>query len=222
MPTTTDAQLLTFNNWTFRLQMPQRQPTRLLVLLHGWMGDENSMSVLARNLSPEIAILAPRGIFAVPEGGYSWREIRPGTWGQASLDDFRPAADGLIAFLDGWAASSGLQVAQFDGMGFSQGAALAYTLALLYPQRLRQVAALSGFIPEGGQALLVSQHLSDKPVFISHGRQDDVIPVDQSRLAATQFQQAGASVAYCESDAGHKVSKECLKEMESFFNDGWQ
>ena len=219
MPTATDPQLLTFDNWVFRLLMPQVQPKRLLVLLHGWMGDENSMGVLARKLSPNIAILAPRGIFAVPEGGFSWREIRPGTWGQASLEDFRPAAQSLIAFLDDWAASTGLDVTQFDLIGFSQGAALAYILALLYSQRVRRLAALSGFIPEGGQALLAGQRLSGKPIFVSHGRQDDMIPVEQSRMAVAQLQQADASVTYCESEAGHKVSKECLRAMEKFFGE---
>jgi phospholipase/carboxylesterase len=196
--------------------MPQAQPKSILVLLHGWMGDENSMGVLAHNLSPEIAILAPRGIFAVPQGGYSWRVIKPGTWGMASMEEFRPAADGLVTFLDEWAASTGLDGNQFDLMGFSQGAAFLYSLSMLYPQRVRRLVALSGFIPQGGTALLNTESFSGKPVFVSHGRQDDVIPVEQSRQAVAQLEQAGALVIYCESDAGHKVSKECLKEMEMF------
>lgn len=220
MPTVTDPQLFTLGDWTYRLRMPQAQPKSILVLLHGWMGDENSMGVLARNLSPEIAILAPRGIFTVPQGGYSWRVVKPGTWGMASLEEFRPAADGLVTFLDEWAASTGLiglDGNQFDLMGFSQGTALSYAMSLLHPSRVRRLVALSGFIPQGGSALLTAERFSGKPVFVSHGRHDDVIPVEQSRQAVAQLEQAGARVSYCESDAGHKVSKECLKEMESFF-----
>ena len=217
MPTTTDSQLVMYKDWTFRLRMPAAKPKRLLVLLHGWMGDENSMGVLARNLAPEIAILSPRGIVAVPEGGYSWREIRPGTWGSAALEDFQPAARALIAFLDDWGASAGLEVDQFDLMGFSQGAAMTYTMALLYPQRVWQMAALSGFIPGGGIFLPAMPQLSEKKVFVSHGRQDDMVPVEESRRAVQQLEQAGALVTYCESDTGHKISKECLKAMEMFF-----
>ncbi len=217
MPTVTDPQLLTLGNWTYRLRMPQAHPRSILVLLHGWMGDENSMWVFARNLSPEIAILAPRGIFVVPQSGYSWREIKPGTWGMASMDEFRPAADGLKSFIDEWAASAGVNDDQFDLVGFSQGTALSYTFSLLYPQRVRRLAALSGFIPEGGLALLTPEQFSGKPVFVSHGRQDDMIPVGQSRVAVAQLEQVGAQVTYCESDAGHKVGKECLNEMEMFF-----
>jgi phospholipase/carboxylesterase len=185
--------------------------------MHGWMGDENSMWVLVRNLSPEIAILSPRGPFPVPEGGYSWREIKPGTWGNASVADLEPAAEALLAFVDEWADSAGVEGNQFDLMGFSQGAAMSYTLALLYPQRVRRLAALSGFIPEGGEALLATHRLTGTPVFVSHGRQDDLIPVDQARKALTQLEKADALVTYCESDTGHKVSKDCLKEMEMFF-----
>jgi len=187
MPTTTDPQILTFKDWSFRMRMPAVKPKRFLILLHGWKGDENSMLVFARNLATDIAILAPRGIFTVPEGGYSWREIRPGTWGLASLEDFRPAAEALVAFVDEWAATAGMDLDQFDLMGFSQGAAMTYTLALLYPQRIRQLAAISGFIPEGGQFLPVMPRLNGKQVFISHGRKDDVVPVEQSRKAVLQF-----------------------------------
>ncbi len=63
------------------------------------------------------------------------------------------------------------------------------------------------------------QRFSGKPIFISHGRQDELIPVEQARRAATLLREAGAQVTYCESDAGHKVSKECLKEMEIFLGE---
>jgi phospholipase/carboxylesterase len=217
MPTVTDPQLLTFKNWIFRLRLAKPTPGRLLVLIHGWMGDENSMWVFTRNLSPDYAILGPRGPFAVTEGGYSWREVGPGTWGMSPLEDLRPAADALLAFVDDWAASARMDVNQFDLMGFSQGAAMTYTLAFLYPERVRKLAALSGFIPEHGEALLASQRFSGKAVFVSHGRKDELIPVEQARKAVAQLERAGAQVTYCESDGGHKVGKECLKEMDMFF-----
>jgi len=145
------------------------------------------MWVLARNLPPEIAILAPRGPFPVPEGGYSWREIKPGTWGNASMEDLHPAAEALLAFVDDLAASIGAEGNQFDLMGFSQGAAMSYTLALLYPQRIRQLAALSGSSPKVGWLCLTAIDYPEKPVFVSHGRQDDLIPVEQSRMAVAQL-----------------------------------
>ena len=190
MPTATEPQLLTSHGWIFRLRGAQTKPGRLLILIHGWMGDENSMWVLARNLSPNYEIIAPRGHFPVAKGGYSWREIRSGTWGMSSLDDLRPAAEALLAFVENYSISGGIDDGQFDLMGFSQGAAMVYTLALLCPERIRRMAVLSG-----------------------------LIPVDGARRAATLLRMAGAKITYCESDAGHKVSKECLTEMEVFLGE---
>ena len=217
MPTVTEPRLLRFNNWVFRLSATDPKSKSLLILIHGWMGDENSMWVLARKLASDRTILAPRGPVAVPEGGYSWREVKPGTWGNATMEDLRPAAEDLLAFVDEWSASALIDVNQFDLMGFSQGAAMAYTLALLYPQRIRKMAALSGFIPEGGDAFLFRHQFEGKPVFVSHGRMDKMIPVEQARKAVAWLEGADARVTYCESETGHKASKECLKEMERFF-----
>jgi phospholipase/carboxylesterase len=217
VPTVTEIQPLTFKNWIFRLRPAQAEPVRLLILIHGWMGDENSMWVLARKLSPNYTILAPRGIYPVAEGGFSWREIRPGSWGKATIEDLRPAAKALLAFIDDWSTASGIDAGQFGLIGFSQGAALAYTMALIHPERVKKFAAVSGFIPENGENLLASKLYSGKSIFITHGRQDHLIPVEQARRAVKMQKRAGAQVTYCESETGHKVSRDCLKAMELFF-----
>jgi phospholipase/carboxylesterase len=219
VPTAIEPEILTFKDWTFRLRRAQARPERLLILLHGWMGDENSMGVLAHNLTPSYTILSPRAPFKAPEGGYSWREIKPGTWGMASLEDLQPAAEALLAFVDEWSIMAGMNPLQFDLMGFSQGAALAYSLILLHPERVRRLAALAGFIPGGGEAWLSPQRFAGKAVFVSHGRQDDMVPVDQARRAVALLKEAGAQVSYCESDSAHKISKECLRAMEKFLGE---
>ena len=217
MLTETDAQFLTFGNWVFRFRPAQEKPARLLILLHGWTGDENSMGIFARKLSPRFSILAPRAPFTASDAGYSWREMKPGTGGLPTLDDLRPAAESLLAFIDEWAISAGMEARQFDLIGFSQGAAMTYAFTLLYPARVRALAALSGFLPDGAGNLLAARPFTGKPVFISHGRQDDMISVELARKSVALLEGSGVQVTYCESDGGHKVSKECLDEMEAFF-----
>jgi phospholipase/carboxylesterase len=219
VPTATESQLYHFRDWAFRFQAAQAEPSRLLIVMHGWMGDENSMWVLLRRLSSHYDILAPRGSYPVPEGGYSWREIRPNTWGNASLEALRPSTERLLEFVDEWSIFAGVNASQFDVMGFSQGAAMTITLALLHPERIRRLVVLSGFIPENGEFLLNSDRLSGKPVFLSHGRQDELIPVERARLTLNLLKKAGALVTYCESDAGHKVSKGCMLAMEKYLEE---
>jgi phospholipase/carboxylesterase len=217
VPTVTDAQLATFGEWTFRFRPAQGTPERLLILLHGWTGDENSMGVLAQKLASKYSILAPRAPFPVPQGGYSWRKMTPGTWGRMSLEELRPAAESLLKLVDEWPLLADVAARPFDLMGFSQGACMSYAFAMLYPGRVRSLAALSGFLPDGMEGLLAARTLAGKLVFVAHGRQDDMVAVERARRAVALLQEAGVAVTYCESDGGHRVSKECLRGMEEFF-----
>jgi predicted esterase len=73
-------------------------------------------------------------------------------------------------------------------------------------------------LPGGSEAWLAAHALEGKRVFVAHGRQDEIIPVEQARQAVAWLEASGVNVSYCESDGGHRVGKECLKGMESFFS----
>ena len=201
--------------WTCRIRPATDHPTRLVVLLHGWTGDENSMWLFTRKIPGQYAILLPRAPFPTSAGGFSWRDISPGTWGLPSLDDLRPSAEKLLAFLDIWISATAFETKRLDVVGFSQGAAMAYCMALLFPGRVDKIVALAGFLPSGSETRLGA--LDGKQVFIAHGREDDLVPIERARQAQSLLKDAGIPVTYCESDGGHKVNSSCLKRMESFF-----
>jgi phospholipase/carboxylesterase len=217
VPTPIDSDLHEFNHWIFRFRPSFTSPCRLLVMLHGWTGDENSMWVFARKLPQHLAILSPRGLFPAQGAGYSWREIKPDNGLLPGMDDLHPSASALIDFIDGWTETKKINADQFDLIGFSQGAALAFAVAILYPERIRSLAALSGFLPKGGGEMLTTHTLAGKKIFISHGRQDEMVPVNLSRRAANLLEISGAKVTYCETDGGHKVSVECFSRISDLF-----
>jgi len=217
MPIVNEFQVRTFDDWVFRWRPSGSSPGRLLLLLHGWKGSEDSMWVFTRDLPRDYALLAPRAPHADPEGGYTWRALTEGAWGFPALSDLQPAADALLSFLDSWSVSAGIDADEFDLMGFSQGAALALTLSVLHPGRIRSLAVLSGFLPAGAETLLERQPFIGKAIFVAHGTKDELVPVERARSAVTQLERAGARITYCESQAGHKVSKECFGAIASFF-----
>ena len=217
MQTKTDAEIHEFRDWVFRYRPGLGAPAHFLLMLHGWTGDENSMWYFARTIPEQTAILAPRAPYPAPEGGYTWRSVTPGTWGYPTVDDLRPAAEAFLGFVDGWAHSLGLDPHPFDLVGFSQGAALSYVITILHPKLVRTLTALSGFMPGGADGLMIPNLLEGKPVFVAHGRQDDMVPVEKAHRSVDLLEKSGALVTYCESDGGHKVSRECLKGMELFF-----
>lgn len=217
MSTGIDAELHEFRDWKFRYRPARVKPSWLLLLIHGLSGDENSMWIFSRNLPGNFTILAPRGIHVSREGGYTWRKVRPNMMGLPVMEELRPSADALIGFVDDWSQSEGLATKKFDVIGFSQGAALTYTLAILHPDRIRALAALSGFIPKGAEDLVASGILAGKPIYVSHGRQDDMVPVEMARRSVALLEKSGAHVKYCETDGGHKVSADCFSELSDIF-----
>jgi len=214
-----DTELLTFSGWTLRQRRPSQEPARLLLLLHGWSGDENSMWVFARDLSPRYWMLAPRAPYAATPAGFSWRPPHASTFGRPSLEMLRPSAQALIALVDGFAAAHGVDATTFDAIGFSQGAALLALLTLLYPQRLRKAAILAGFLPAGAEELIHSAPLRGKQIFVAHGTQDEMVPIERARQSISLLEQGGAEVIFCEDAVGHKVSAACLRAMQSYLQD---
>lgn len=217
MPTVIDAEFREFRDWRFRYRPAIGEPARLLMLLHGLSGDENSMWVFARNLPAHVAIVAPRGLYIAREGGYTWRKVRPNMRGLPVLNELRPSAEELIGFVDDWTQTAGVIANQIDLIGFSQGAALAYTLAILHPERIRALAALSGFIPKGAEDILAKGILAGKPIFVAHGRQDDMVPLKLARRSVALLEESGARVDYCETDGGHKVNADCFPGLVDIF-----
>jgi phospholipase/carboxylesterase len=219
MQAANNTELITFDNWTLRVRTSQSRSAHLLVLIHGWTGDENSMWIFARGLGEEYWVIAPRGPHPAETRGYSWRPPQPATFGRPSLDSLRPAAEALIRLVDGYSSSVRIEAGRFDVIGFSQGAALTNVLAMLYPDRVRKMGVLAGFVPSGMDAIIGARPLAGKQVFVAHGTEDELVPVDRARASIALLEQAGAVVTYCEDVVGHKVSAACSRALGKFLED---
>jgi phospholipase/carboxylesterase len=186
-------------------------------MLHGWTGDENSMWVFVRKFPADRWFLAPRGPHPAAEGGFSWRPFRPDSFGRPSLDNLRDSAEALVRLVDAYAAERRIEAVQFDVMGFSQGAALSNVLACLHPHRIHHAGILAGFMPSGMDEIIAQKPLAGKQIFVAHGTQDNLVPIDRARASMSLLEQAGADVTCCEAEVGHKVSADCLRALQSFF-----
>jgi phospholipase/carboxylesterase len=174
-------------------------PHRLLVLIHGWAQNENSLWKLTDGLPADYRIVAPRGPYFKAEGEYGWRPTILGR--RSRLEENLGPAQDLVARVDGWAAEIGFDVPRFSVMGFSQGAALVYVLAYLFPERLSRAVVLSGYPPRGLD--LSETHLVDIPFLVSHGTRDDIIDIEEARRALPMLGEAGARVTWVEEDVAH-------------------
>ena len=219
MPDPNNASLISFKEWTLRIRESKDSSPRLLLLIHGLTGDENSMWVFAQALPADYWIVAPRAPYPAEPSGYSWRLPQFKNMDQLHLDQLKISAAALIRLVDEYSLSVGLDAHVFDVMGFSQGAAMSNLLAFLYPQRIRKVGILAGFVPNGLDELVPQRPLEGKPFFVAHGTKDEMVTVDRARTSIEILEQAGAQVTYCEDEVGHKVSITCLRALRDFFAD---
>ena len=219
MPDLNSPALISFENWTLRVRESTQPSPRLMLLIHGFTGDENSMWVFARDLPANYWIVAPRAPHVSEPSGYSWRPPQFENMNMLSLDLLRSSAEALIHLVDEYSASVGVEASTFDVMGFSQGGAMSSLLAFLYPERVRKIGILAGFVPNGLEELISQRPLEGKPFFVAHGTKDEMVPVDRARASIKILEQAGATVTYCEDEVGHKVSVTCLRSLKSFLGD---
>lgn len=211
-----ESDLLNLDEWTLRVREPDGPgPHPVILMVHGRTGDEESMWIFASRLPEDALLIAPRALHVDDDGGYSW--VPDHSWDSwSSVDEFRPAVNALLELL----TRERFPSADFSDLrmvGFSQGAALIYTLGLLYPDRVRALAGLAGFVPDGARSLAMDRPLAGKPVFHAHGSRDKTVPVAKAREAVELLEMAGANVTYCEDDVGHKLSITCFRGLQAFF-----
>lgn len=204
------------NGWHFLVQRPQNEtsPKPILLLLHGHKGNEKVMWTLAKPIRDKTVMIAPRAPVKIGEDQYSWHRIST-NW--LSINTYHELADALLTHINLLIEKEGLKVSKYDVMGFSQGAVMAYALALLYPDLIRKVAALSGFIPHAWMGDLDKHSFNQKAFFIAHGTQDEIVPIQKARQSVSWLRENNARVTFCEAETGHKLSSNCFNDLGDFF-----
>src|SRR5438094_10583755 len=104
---------------------------------------------------------------------------------------------------------NGMPAAKIVIAGFSQGGAIALQTALRYPERLAGVLALSAYLPQA--ASLQSERSPANqgiPIFMAHGRYDDIIPPRRAEESRKLLEAAGYPVEWHEYPMPHSVCPE--------------
>ena len=101
--------------------------------------------------------------------------------------------------------------------GFSQGGAIALHTATRYPKKLAGVLALSTYLPL--KATLAKQaHAANlaTPIFMAHGRADDIISLDRALASRLSLQESGFTVQWHEYAMAHSVCAEEINDIRLF------
>lgn len=170
-----------------------------LLLLHGTGGNEDDLLPLAQMISPGSALLSPRG--KVLEGGMPrfFRRLAEGVFDE---EDVRRRAHELADFIEEARKAYGL--AAPIAVGFSNGANIAAAVLQLRPEALAGAVLLRAMVPLQDPPAV---DLKGKPILITSGISDPIIPADNAKRLVGLLKDAGADVQHHMLPTGHGLSQ---------------
>lgn len=192
-------------------------PFPTIVALHGWGANAHDLLGLAPYLhGGQAVVLCPEGPVRVPIGegleGRGWFPITAG--GPLDLAGFEQAVAELGRFLEDAFERFPVDRHKVILLGFSQGGVLAYDLALRNPTRFAGLVALSSWLPEALAETVVKQEEHQGfPVFVAHGSQDPMIPVQRAQESRDTLLGFGVGLTFHEYDMGHELRPETLRDL---------
>jgi phospholipase/carboxylesterase len=204
---------------------------RAIVLLHGWGAPGDDLVPLGE------ALVAERTRVFVPAGPLPHSDFRRAWWHLDAADrpvhvlraDHPTPAALNPAVLAARAAVQSLlaEIHEKHGPerillgGFSQGAMLSVdvTLALDPPAgvpKVERVFALSGVLIADALPGLRAQRGERAPAFVSHGRQDGMLPFAAGERLQQLLASAGHAITWRPFDGEHEIPPATVRELVSF------
>jgi phospholipase/carboxylesterase len=182
-----------------RYEPGKRRGAPPLLLLHGTGGDENDLLPLGQAIAPGSALLSVRG--KVLEHGMPrfFRRLAEGVFDE---NDVRRRANELADFVAD--ARKRYALTAPIALGYSNGANIAAAMLLLRPQELAGAILLRAMVP---LARPPKPDLARKPVLITSGQRDPIVPASNAAELAGQLTHAGANVQHSVLPTGHELTQ---------------
>ena len=191
----------------------------LIVLLHGYGSNEQDLFSFASELPDDVFIISFRAPYDLMYGSYAWYAINFDADENkfSDLDQARASRDLIMQNITQILAQYPININDITLIGFSQGAILSYAIALSYPQKIKQIVALTGYV---NQEIMVenfkSNNFSKLRIFASHGWQDQVIPVEWARKTPDFLKELNIDCTYKEYAVGHGVAPQNFFDFKAW------
>lgn len=202
----------------------ERKPTvetenpQLFLLIHGYGSHEEDLYSFANDLPETAHVIAVRGLYDIMYGGFAWYDISfENNEKYMNTDQALASRNALVGFIDQIVAQEKLDSKTVFIAGFSQGAILSYSIALNFPDKVKNVMILSGYpeskiIGEFDQ----TQDFSQLNFFVSHGTEDAILPIEAGRLGKELLNQLKIKNEYHEYRSGHGIVPQNYFDLMAF------
>lgn len=187
----------------------KKDKTPVLFMFHGYGSNEEDLFSFAPELPEELFIISVKAPHTLMPYGNAWFAIHfdadEGKW--SDEEQAAESRDLIAKFIDEACNAYNLDSNNVTMLGFSQGTILSYSVALSYPQKVKNVIALSGYINENIlESSYADNDFSNLHIYASHGSVDQVIPVDWARKTPPILKKLNIDHIYEEFPVGHGVA----------------
>jgi phospholipase/carboxylesterase len=210
--------------YTSEVEEPRRLPVRtflptgyepnypypLLVFFHGHGGSEEQILRLAPRVSRRnyicISLRGPELLGQRPDGhlGYTWgADGHPDT----QIEDY------VLQAIEQTRRRYHIHSERIYLAGFCEGAAVAYRLGLLFPERFGGVISLNGLLPRRGAPLFRFPEVRELRVLIGHGIANSYVPLALAQSDYRLFYAAGMAVRMHTYPANHRLHPDMLRDI---------
>lgn len=211
---------------------PFRRGTHLVVLLHGYGSHEQDLMGLVNHLPQEgityASVRAPQPVgYALPADagsafvgspapGYQWWPLNQ----QLETVGFR-AIELAVDYLLEWLEPLASGYRSVNLLGFSQGMAIATSIARRRPDLVRTVIGLSGYAVDGGEGYFKDVELTTAPLALFWGRDeaDPVITAEKNSFTQGWVKDHTALTDYLYTGIGHGVAASELAHISAFIRE---
>lgn len=197
----------------------KKEKAPLLIMLHGYGSDENDLFSFANELPDELFIVSLRAPYRMQPYGNAWYAIHWDNNDGKFSDDAQAieSREKIVKFIDEAVENYPVDPENVTLLGFSQGSILSYAVALSYPEKVKNVIALSGYVNE---EILKPDYkendFSKLSFYCSHGSVDQVIPVEWARRNKPFLDKLGIENTYSEFPVGHGVAPQNFFELKDW------
>ncbi|MCX2719485.1 alpha/beta hydrolase [Lentiprolixibacter aurantiacus] len=202
-------------------QQTQGKPP-VIFLFHGYGSNEEDLFSFAPELPGELCVISARAPIPLPPFGNAWYAINfeasQGRW--TNVEQALASRELIMKFMDEACDAYGLDKDNITLLGFSQGTVLSYAIALSYPEKIKNLVALSGYIDQN----LLLEDFREKDhsklqVYASHGQIDQVIPMDWALKSQDMLEEIGVNHIFEEYPVGHGVSPQNFSSFKRWLEE---
>lgn len=194
----------------------------LLVLMHGVGSNEADMFGLADWVPKRYHVLSLRAPNTMGPGSYAWFTFQVARDGHRVIDEAQESASRTLVAQSVADAARQLAVPAERVVvgGFSQGGIMALTLLLTEPALLTAAMAMhSRLLPEVLPVLAPNESLRGKRLWVSHGTQDEVIPLSHAHDIRDRVIQGPIDLTYHEFPGFHEIRPAELSAAMTWLQD---